>query len=284
MNDIAFFLHIPRTAGTTLNNVLRANFTTEEIIEVYDQEDYALHSSHSREELQNVRLIQGHLLLQNYDPPQMYGVPVKVFTFLREPLERMVSEYTFLRTWKENSLYAYLNDNNISFREYILGETKELRYRGRNFMTRCIAGLDTGTKPYPARVVARAKHNLERVFDFVGIQERFLESLLLLGDFLNLKDLMHERRNALKDTAKPFIPSEDLELARELNQGDIELYSFASNLLAQRISAQGSGFVKRFENFSRLNDKFQRMSALITRGIDGNHGDEKIALPKTSLF
>ncbi|MDL2272125.1 sulfotransferase family 2 domain-containing protein, partial [Desulfovibrio sp. OttesenSCG-928-I05] len=228
MSDIAFFLHIPRTAGTTLNTILRANFPPEAVINVYDKEEYAAHAAHSRDELEKVRLIQGHLLLQNYDPPQMYGEPVRVFTFLREPLPRLVSEYAFLRTWKANHLYAYLNDNNVSFRDYLLGETRELRYRGKNFMTRCVAGIDTGTKAYPVKAVAKAKRHLERVFGFVGIQERFMESLLLLGDFLGIDNLLHEKRNALSDAAKPVVSAEDMELARELNRGDLELYTFAS--------------------------------------------------------
>lgn len=284
MHDIAFFLHIPRTAGTTLNTVLRANYAPEEIIEVYDKADYERHAAHSPDELQRIRLIQGHLLLQNYDPPRMYGVPVKVFTFLREPLARLISEYAFLRAWKDNHLYAYLNGNDISFRQYMLGETKELRYRGRNFMTRCVAGLDTGGKPYPVRAVARAKRNLEHVFGFTGIQERFTESLLLLGDFLGITNLLHERRNALKEKAKPDIATEDLELARELNQGDLELYAFASDLLAERIAAQGPAFATRVATFSRLNAKFRRMSEIIAGNIVGAEEGGTIALPKTSLY
>jgi hypothetical protein len=283
MNGTAFFLHIPRTAGTTLNTVLRNNFAPAEIIEVYDQADYAAHARHSAEELRGVRLIQGHLLLQCYDPPRMYGAPVQVFTFLRDPIERLVSEYAFLRAWKANHMYAYLNDNNVSFRDYILSDEPKLRYRGRNFMTRCVAGRDTGAKAYPLTAVALAKRHLERVFGFVGLQERFMESLLLLGDFLGLRNLLHEKRNALHTEAKPALSAGDIALAREVNQGDQELYDFAAALFAERVAARGSSFAKRMKAFTLLNDKFQKMGSLLTRDLVKNP-DERIAFPKDGLL
>ena len=283
MNDIAFFLHIPRTAGTTLNAILRANFTADQIINVYSADEYKAHAAHSADELEGIRLIQGHLLLQKYDPPTMYGVPVRVFTFLREPVARVLSEYAFLRTWKANHMYAYLNDNAISFRDYLLGDEPRLRYRGRNFMTRCIAGLDTGTKPYPRQAVARAKHNLEKVFGFVGLQERFMESLLLLGDFLGMENLLHEKRNALREESKPVISDDDIALARECNRGDSEVYDFAVALFAERVATRGSAFAGRLRAFTLLNDKFRKMSALITEDAAPDR-DDAIAFPKDGYF
>ena len=36
-----FFFHLPRTAGTTLNAILKDNFAPEEVLSVYRREDYA---------------------------------------------------------------------------------------------------------------------------------------------------------------------------------------------------------------------------------------------------
>ena len=36
-----FFFHLPRTAGTTLNAILRDNFAPEEVLTVYRREEYA---------------------------------------------------------------------------------------------------------------------------------------------------------------------------------------------------------------------------------------------------
>ena len=131
-----FFLHIPRTAGTTLNAILSQHFLPQETITVYDSKDYSAHRFHTREDLQHIKFITGHLLLQSLEPPSIYNTPVHVLTLLREPMGRLFSEYTFLRTWQSNHLYKILNDNNISFQDYITSNEKLLRYRGKNFMTR----------------------------------------------------------------------------------------------------------------------------------------------------
>ncbi|MDR1777428.1 MAG: sulfotransferase family protein [Desulfovibrio sp.] len=281
--DTAFFLHIPRTAGTTLNSVLTANYAPEEVLSVYDKDDYKAHRAHSPAELAKIRLIQGHLLLPRFDPPGIYGLDVRVFTFVREPVSRLVSEYLFLKSWKANHLYAYLHEQSVSFRRYIESDDKRLRYRGKNFMTRCISGLSTGDRAYPARAVARAKQHLEKVFGFVGIQERFPESLLLLGDFLPLRTLFHERRNTLEGQAREEISREDLDVARERNQGDAEVYAFACGLFSERVAAAGPGFAERVRRFLFLNDKYRKMSALLMRSTAARDTGP-IGLPKESLW
>lgn len=268
MTAPAFFLHLPRTAGTTLNAVLRDNFAPAEILSIYSKEDYTRHAAHDPAELAHIRLIQGHLFLPSLDPPSIYGLPVRPFTFLREPVARLLSEYAFLRSWKRNHLYAYLHEHNTTFRQYMLSDDRPLRYRGRNYMTRCIACMDVGNDPLPRKALARAKRHLEQVFAFVGIQERFTESLLLLGDFLGLTSLFHEKRNALTDHAKPAVTDEDLALCQELNQGDSALYAFAVELFNARLADQGPAFARRLAEFTRLNAGYQKACALIQQRTD----------------
>lgn len=263
-----FFLHIPRTAGTTLNSILARNFRQEEILSVYHREDYEKHREHSTEDLANIRLIQGHLLLQQYDPPLMYGQPVKVFTFLRDPLARLVSEYAFLRSWESNHLYAYLNENNVTFAQYIQSTEKLLLYRGKNFMTRSVSGMDTGGKNYPVRALSRAKRNIEKTFGFVGIQEHFMESLVMLGDFLGIDKLLHEHRNAMKTGVKPVLTDEETAVAEEYNQGDRELYAFACELFAHRVEQGGRELQGRVQALTFLNRKYEKMSGLLMEEAD----------------
>ncbi len=192
-----FFLHLPRTAGTTLNAILRDNFAPQEILSVYRAEDYRAARHLEPRQLDSVRLIQGHLFLQSYRPPRMYDRDVRVFTFLRDPVSRLISEYRFLKTWRANHMYTFLNDNRINFREYLLSGHQRLVYRGKNFMTRFFSGEGLPVERFPRRELEMAKHNLEHEFTVVGIQERFDESLLILADAMGLTSLYHERHNAL---------------------------------------------------------------------------------------
>lgn len=264
-----FFLHIPRTAGTTLNAILAQNFRPEEIITVYQTDEYQKHRAHSANELEGIRLIQGHLLLQQYDPPLMYGQPVDVFTFLRDPIDRLVSEYAFLRSWQSNHLYAYLNDKRISFRQYVESREQILVYRGKNFMTRSISGMDTGDGKYPVKALSRAKRHLEKTFGFIGIQERFMESLVMLGEFMGLENLLHERRNVLRDKAKPCISEDDRAVAEEYNRADRELYAFACALFDRRVEERGKAFLQRVRALEFINARYQKMSGIIEKELQG---------------
>ena len=272
-----FFLHIPRTAGTTLNSLLCRHFPPEKTLTVYSDAEYREHRYHTAEELAHIEFITGHLLLESTDPPRIYGMPVRVLTLLREPLGRLVSEYHFLRSWKSNHLYALLNDNNISFADYIRSRERRLFYRGKNFMTRCIAGCGVGDDPYPRAALGKAKHSLEDVFSFVGIQERFMESLVLLGSQLGMENLLHERRNALKH--KDPVSEDDMALARECNRADCELYDFACALFAARVEAQGSAFARKVAQVEQLNRRYQKIAGLLyEQAVGPQQGD--ISLPK----
>lgn len=279
-----FFLHIPRTAGTTINSILLQHFSPEEIINVYSQEEYQRHAYHTQDELKNIKFITGHLLLQQYDTPKIYDINIRVFTLLREPIARLISEYIFLRTWKNNHLYTLLNDNNISFAEYISSNEKILRYRGKNFITRCLVGKDIGNSAYPQSALEQAKYNLQNVFCFFGIQERFTESILMLGKEIGVKNLLHLKRNALnKKSTTIHISDDEIQLAVQLNKADRELYEFACALFAQRVHHLGPQFQAYARKFAILNEKYQKIAGLLARQEHISEGSD-IFLPKDGLW
>ena len=273
-----FFFHLPRTAGTTLNVILRDNFAPEEVLNVYRREEYAACRELEVERLNRLRLIQGHLMPQSLYPPMLYGRHVRIFTFLREPVARLVSEYRFLRTWPKNHMYAYLNENNISFEHYLTGKEHQLCLRGSNFMTHALAGKFKNIDDDEA--LARAKDRLENALCCFGIQERFDESLLLLADTLGLTRFFYERQNVLRRDALPPMTQSELDLAAELNQADAALYAFAQELLDRRIAAQGPDSAGRLEHFRFLNGKYQQMCALVERKLQVEQ-DGAIIRPKS---
>lgn len=282
-----FFLHLPRTAGTTIDAILERHFAPEEVLRIYDEQEYREHRTHSRGELQRYRYITGHLLLTSMTPPTFCDTPVEAFTLLREPIGRLVSEYRFLRTWDKNHLYHRLNDGNLSFAEYLRSSDHYLKFRGKNFMTRCISGRGFSVDVHPVAALATAKKNLERVFAFFGLQERFTESLLMLGDMIGVKDLLHERRNALKTDCVIPVGEDEIALAHELNRADIELYAFARELFEERVAARGAEFRQRVKTFELINGKFQKISSILYEHAAQGEVDgmsQGIDLPKESRW
>ncbi|MBE6441233.1 MAG: calcium-binding protein [Desulfovibrio desulfuricans] len=260
-----FFFHLPRTAGTTLNGILRDNFAPGEVLSIYTREDYERYREVDSDVLDGLRLIQGHIMPQSMEPPTLYNRRVRLFTFVREPVARLVSEYRFLRSWPQNHMFAYLNGNAVSFRRYLTGEEHQLRLRGRNFMTHSLAGRHCGISDADALELAR--RHLETSICFCGVQERFDESLLLLADVMGLQRCFYEPRNALRREAVLEISAEDRALAAELNRADAALHRYALALLERRIAAAGPAFAARLRKFRQLNAKYRKICELVDRKL-----------------
>ncbi|BAH74740.1 sulfotransferase family 2 domain-containing protein [Solidesulfovibrio magneticus] len=272
------FLHLPRTAGTTLNKVLSQNFEKDAIISLYKREEFERYKEISLENFQRIKLIQGHVLLQNYDPPQMYSSDVNVFTFLREPVARIQSEYFFLKQWKFSHMYEIIHNNNMSFVDYVTSDLSKVRYKGKNFMTRAISGEDLASSGARQKALSQAKKHLEKQFVFFGIQERFDESLVMLSKVLLLKNILYERRNVLSEKCKETLSSHDVEIATSYNALDIELYQFACDLFEDRLASKRVVTPAEIKVFTTMNAKYQRLCDLLNKKSGIQPGE--IMLPK----
>lgn len=274
-----FFLHFPRTAGTTVDDIFFANFPADKIIKVYSEDEFAKYRCIDEGMFANIGYITGHLLLESVNPPRFYGKRVRAFTFLREPVKRLYSEYIFLKTWKSQHLYEYLNSNDISFSQYITSSEKLLRYRGKNFMTRCLSG-EALEKCELAEALEKAKYNLKNNLICFGLQERFMESLLLLAREANLQNILHQRRNSLNYGAmEAKISEEEKATAIEYNSADIELYDFAVELFDERVREKGAEFQTSLNNFKFLNSKYQNIANLLYSNAN-KESDKNINLSK----
>lgn len=266
MNTPLFFLHLPKTAGTTLNSIFEANFGPEAIISAYDEAGLAAVENLDADALARLKLIQGHIFIRDFSQLLHGPVGFRVLTFLRDPVERLVSEYHFLKTWPEQHLYRPLNDNNVSLREYVTSDEPLYRWRGKNLMTHLLAGIGGG----PEEKLERAKRHLAGGFVFFGLCERFDESLLMLQQHAGLKNLLYERRNVQKSRPKADdLDAETLDIIREHNQLDLALYAFAQAEFERRVADHGPGFVRQFKAFQRLQRAYQKIADKMREGEDG---------------
>lgn len=255
------FLHIPRTAGTTLNRLLERAFPQETVLSLYSRDDFAQNAVIDRERLSRLRLIQGHVLLSDYAAFTFYDTPVRAFTFLREPVSRVISEYHFLRAWPGQHLYGLLNEPGMDLAAYVTSDHKLLRYKGSNFMTRVLSGLDPEADP--PRALETAKANLRDRFACFGLTDRFDESLLLLADVLGLTDLLYERQNVLRRPVQVRATPKERELVAARNTLDASLYAFAATLFEERVIAGGRAFAARLDAHVRILAKFQKVCGLL---------------------
>lgn len=281
MESPLFFLHFPRTAGTTIDKILFANFSKSEIIKIYSREEFDRYRFIEPEILDNIKYITGHLILESVDPPRFYGRSIRAFTFLRQPVKRLVSEYIFLKTWKENHLYDYLNSRKVSFGEYIASQEKLLKYRGKNFMTRCLSGDSLEDVTDPEASLEKAKNNIVNNFFFFGLQEYFMESLLMLGNQAKLANILHQKHNSLnRNKIDIVISDEEKQIASEYNDLDIRLYNYARDIFLKRIENEGENFQTRLKTFQFLNAKYQKVAEMLYESSKMSAYEEAIHIPK----
>ena len=227
------FLHVPKTGGKTVDSSLILNFPESERIhlDTLDKRLDETMNSIPLERRSHARLVWGHI---------PYGVHLympqrcEYFTILREPIARVVSVYKYILRARDHVLHDRVATEGIPLEEYLESGMDE--GQTENSQTRQLSGRQFGVLDRAALV--EAKHNLEASL-VVGLTERFEETFVLLRRTLGLRMPFYITRNV----SPPYEASDRaVELARERNELDLELYRFARELFATQLSQQDRSF------------------------------------------
>jgi Sulfotransferase family len=227
------FLHVPKTGGQTIESPLIRNFPESERIhlDILDTRLDEAMNSIPLEIRAHARLVWGHL---------PYGVHLHMpqrceyITILREPIARVVSVYKYILRTRDHVLHDRVATEDIPFEEYLESGIDE--GQTGNAQTRQLSGKQFGVLDRTALV--EAKHNLEASL-VVGLTERFEETFVLLRRTLGLRTPFYITKNV----SPPYdVSDRAVELARERNELDFELYRFARELFAAQLNRQDRSF------------------------------------------
>lgn len=220
-----------------------------------------------------IKLLHGHLSfgLHTYLPGDS-----TYFTFLRDPVERVISHYYFLRSHPDLFwIPEEIEQKALSFHEVL---ERDMIMDITNVQTRLLAGLPYlfPSDAYTDEHLETAKQNLQNHF-LVGLTERFDESLLLLSRAFGWQNIYYKRRNVTSQRPhRQEMPAKTVDLIKRKNELDVALYAFAQELFAEQLAQQNRSFfiglrlfqlLNRLRNspLRRISPKFQRPSApLIT--------------------
>lgn len=231
------FVHIEKTAGITLDYVLRRNFFPRYM----DVRPFSAKSNKrfTVKDLQKalainpfLRCISGH----SVSPVKDLGEArrnIDYITLLREPVKRYLSyfHYTVRVLGRENTFDHYLQSEDMA-----------------NFQTKKIAGCAD---------VTLAKRILNDRFLLVGIAEEFDAFLLLLRQRLQPRpfDPLYVRRNVTAQRLQMAIPKatdHEKAAAEERNKLDMELYDFVlRHILPKQRREYGPMYDKNLEKLKR---------------------------------
>jgi hypothetical protein len=238
--DIFCFLHIPKTGGTTLQTLLRANFPREVLC---PSRDWRTLQSLGAEALKHYRFFGGHwsYRIHTYLPKS----PTHYISFLRDPIERVISQYEFFRRTKSEALYKLTNQ--LSLTEFLYHEMGQ--YTLCDLQTRYLAPSDGRVSAYHTTSdhlgLEVAIQRLQE-FSFVGLVERYDDGLALLAYTFNWPPFysMAKAKVAPKDRLKQDeIDPDTLATIKAMNANDIVLYEAAKALFEKRYAEMVSNLL-----------------------------------------
>jgi galactose-3-O-sulfotransferase len=262
-NDAVIFLHIPKTGGSTLYHILERHYPPSETVTL-DTPGVARFKELPAAQLERYRLIQGHLYfgLHRFVPRRCTYV-----TFLRRPVDRVLSFYYYARSKPDHYLYRLLKTERLDLKT-LLG--RELTEELSNFQTRMLAGDEWEDLQCVVTRdgLERAKANLRNHFRVVGLLEEFEASLLLLHRAFEWPLSGYVRENVTKEQAEGrSLDGETRKLIETANSLDIELYEFARNLFEEQYRAAGESFNADLRHFRQLNEAYSRPVPRFVRSV-----------------
>lgn len=250
-----FFLHIPKTAGSTLRNILQRTFPVRHTYETKPKlDDFGLGilEKMSAVEKNRIRLVAGHMSFGIHEKfRNHYGY----FTFLRAPHERSISDYYFVKS-QPKTHYLYNQANSLSLEDY-------LKYRASinrdNVHTRIISGLWDSVPFDPDNIdmLNTAIKNLETYFFAIGLTSRFDESLLILKQKLQLRSICYRPQNVTFRRTRAESVSESLSDTLDYyNRLDNILFEHGVTLFEKQLDAFEGSLSETVHEFQHINQKY----------------------------
>jgi len=253
------FLHIPKTGGRSLQAILLRKYPSDEaIINAHDRLNEIAQWSDERK--RKIRYLQGHL---TYGVHKLLPQKCSYITTLRDPIERVISHYYFMKRATNHSLNKIILQQNMNLEDYIKsGVSNELN----NDQTKIIAGIPKKSPIQLDEMLRIAKNNIDKEFLAVGVLEEFNKTLLMLKKHLDLQNIFYGIRNqTIERPQQEQISNRTLQIINENNYADIELYDHVKKTFAEAIKNEGPRFNNELRNFERLNQPYSYIFYLVRR-------------------
>ena len=255
-DSLVIFMHVPKTAGTSLRHIVQSQFQPNNVFEFYNLKTQPPKVRKGIEKYQNlseaqkktIKFISGHV---GFGLHEFLSKPCTYITVLRDPVERVISYYYFL-----------LRNQNPIVENKTLTEFVQTFSGVHNSMTCYLSGLtlqaqlqdsnlDLKSQQFDLETLEKAKANLENHFKVVGFVDHFDETCILLKKILgwNIPSFYIKKNIAKNTNITKDISIETMSLIHEFNQLDISLYNYAREKFAELIAQQDIAFKDDLDNF-----------------------------------
>lgn len=257
------FLHIPKTAGSTLNRIIARQYEQKSIFSIYGlrrnerecesiDEFKRLPEARRRE----IKVLQGHIGfgLHEYLPQ-----PSTYITILRDPVDRIISHYYFVLRDPDHYLYNEVTSKHMSLKDYVCSGISPELDNGQTKLLSTTTAVNSYTQG-SNEMLESAKKNIKEHFALVGLTERFDETLILLKRSLNWTPPFYTKQKVTKNRPiKEDVSKDILKLIEKSNELDIELYKYVENLLKEQINQSANFLETELKQFQFLNGFYSKL-------------------------
>ena len=225
----AIFMHIQKTAGTSITEAVRPHYQSD----IVSHGDYLTHDTAS---LKNIRFISGHF---GFEYARQFMDGRYSFTFLRDPVERILSLYYFSRTRDPAEYPIYRAAHEMDLATYLRAgfhhrDLNAYLWNQQAWQLAC-GWADPQQRDIPDftddQILERAKAHVMEL-SYVGFVESMaVDSKAVLA---SLQVPVHEpvvpANRTPERPQRNDLPAATIRLAEELTRLDAALYAHAKDL------------------------------------------------------
>lgn len=227
MDKYLFFLHIPKTAGTSLDTILKIEYKSRAVypwnnVNFYGKIEEFRKTPRNATLKENTKVLKGHFFFGLHEYIEQ---DFTYTTFLREPMARVKSH--LMQYWRmKNSLIAKAIE-----KDGVESVLEEFPFYGfNNAQSRWIAGLPSDTSINDEMLFNKCIKNFDKHFEVFGLTERFDESILWMHKAFSWRFLpYYSILNSTSELEKSSLNISPIARDRiiEMNQVDKRLYDYA---------------------------------------------------------
>ncbi len=262
------FLHIPKTAGTTVTESLLAmnmrNYFWRNYFEFKGdlETDSRSYTNLPEAKRRSLLLATGHAPI-NTGMRSVDELPT--FTFLRDPIARTKSHCQHLLEGKSPEFWDELGESDLDLDALLERDVPQLT----NLQTRYLLG--SGNLHLPEKdadeLVALALDSLISKLTCFGIVEEFNRSMIVLTHAMGWKTLpIYRVRNRSSETRRVHFEDRHMEKLRSMNELDIRLYGQAVPVFRERCGELGEALASDLARFEQQLGKRHLRFDLIDMG------------------